>query len=976
MFTSKKYFIFIALVLFTAISFSKNAYAFCLRDCVNGVPIDGDGQCFVIFGQPQNSCNAGAPPNSADAYKYSPSCSGGSCSSTCGGVSYVNCHANIDNSCCPGSPCSDSDPSPNPLVLSSPSNGALVRTTTNTFSWQGVSSWGNSCGGGTNQYQLFIQSSWNGSSPLTNLITSTTNTSYTHTVFNVGVTYYWQVSASNGARTVRSPVRTFKVNSRPYGNITTTRTTACVGQPVTITANISDAESNINQTQINKRQRNAGNTDYAAGSSFQVTSFNDCASASPCNTTTNWTPAAGDVGIWRFGVTAWDVFVSWPGDAGDVNTRCSFNGSATWPTCVNQAGNRDYVDITINTAVVPIAPALSAPANGATGVALSPTFTWTHTGVFGTACGVQSNSYRVDYRVRNTATWTSITAVSTARSAVPTTPLASNTQYEWRVCALNGTSETCSQTSNFWVFTTCANTAPTQAPTLNTPTPSGSDPTIINFSWNAIGAASWGASCNALQRNYKIYIRTSTSSYNIIPNSTTTGLTYSNFAGTRGTTYFWKVVPNNGALDGPYNEGTFTIGNLVQGWLWDVNKSSGNGLCSQGGSDSREITTADTGGTAISVFVSGGTPSTTANSSLSGRSYDLDNVAASPPNRSICATIPAANPNFAYRLKCNGTTDIGSIGSGCASINVNSATTRADLGYELISSGWYSGIGGDIYGQSINLGVPKDSQALGSFLPYLGGTDSVVFASDTASVTNVDNQNRIANSGKYADHISATTANTWLENFSFTAPDGATDLGCSSGILSAGTINPNNVYKIASNCLNNAITSLGNTNYTLSANGVAVIYVYFQSDSQIQFGATNKVFRAANANRKILFILGDQLDVVFSKDLGETVDTNFTTSTSPHVQAAFITDGNITFQANTPSSDPLVPSTPDLSIMVEGPLVSKQTINFNRNKYANNGYPAQVVKFDPNYLDKVASQESSGINEGVSLINISWQLEE
>jgi uncharacterized repeat protein (TIGR01451 family) len=102
----------------------------------------------------------------------------------------------------------------------------------------------------------------------------------------------------------------------------------------------------------------------------------------------------------------------------------------------------------------PDAPSLTAPSNGATNVALQPTFTWT-----GNA--TETESYIID--VATDAAFNNIvyTATVTDTTATPDTALPSNTQFFWRVTAQNECGE--GTPSSTFSFTTI--------PVLHTVTP-------------------------------------------------------------------------------------------------------------------------------------------------------------------------------------------------------------------------------------------------------------------------------------------------------------------------------------------------------------------------------------------------------------------------------------------------------------------------------------------------------------------------
>ncbi|MFO1495430.1 MAG: proprotein convertase P-domain-containing protein [Lysobacterales bacterium] len=89
------------------------------------------------------------------------------------------------------------------------------------------------------------------------------------------------------------------------------------------------------------------------------------------------------------------------------------------------------VDIALNVATIsPVAPTLTAPANGATAVSTTPTFTWNAV--------PQAVSYVVEASTSNTFATTLFSQTVTGTSLVSPVALPTNTQVYWRVRAING----------------------------------------------------------------------------------------------------------------------------------------------------------------------------------------------------------------------------------------------------------------------------------------------------------------------------------------------------------------------------------------------------------------------------------------------------------------------------------------------------------------------------------------------------------
>ncbi len=207
------------------------------------------------------------------------------------------------------------------------------------------------------------------------------------------------------------------------------------------------------------------------------------------------------------------------------------------------------------------APTLSLPANGATGVALSPIFTWT--AVNG------NNGYRIMIATSTgslptnpaTITCSACTVVNTTAantvSYIPPSPLPQGTYY-WQVQAIEPSSSTGTAAwSSVFGFTT--NGVALAAPTLMSPA-NGTTGVAIQptFTWTAVTGNS----------GYRILIATTQAALPTSPSAgTCAGCTISGTAATEsftpgstsfagGTTYYWEVqatAPSGGGLNGTWS---------------------------------------------------------------------------------------------------------------------------------------------------------------------------------------------------------------------------------------------------------------------------------------------------------------------------------------------------------------------------------------------------------------------------------------
>ena len=178
----------------------------------------------------------------------------------------------------------------------------------------------------------------------------------------------------------------------------------------------------------------------------------------------------------------------------------------------------------------PSVPVLTAPANGATGVAVTPTLTWS------TATG--ATSYDVYFGTSSTPPM--VTNVTTTSYAPAT--LSNGTTYYWHIEARNNVGTTDSGAP--WSFTTivAAPAPPTLASPANGATGVSLAPTLT---WNA----STGAT------SYNVYFGTSATPP-LVNNAITTS--YSPGTLTAGVTYYWQIVAMNAGGTGSSSVWSFT----------------------------------------------------------------------------------------------------------------------------------------------------------------------------------------------------------------------------------------------------------------------------------------------------------------------------------------------------------------------------------------------------------------------------------
>ena len=184
----------------------------------------------------------------------------------------------------------------------------------------------------------------------------------------------------------------------------------------------------------------------------------------------------------------------------------------------------------------PPAPALSSPADGATGVAITPTLLWCPSaGAF---------SYRVQVSTSSTFATTVFDQSGITTTSTGVTGLAGSTVHYWRVAASNpdGTSPW----SASWSFTSVTlPSSPPAAPALYFPrNGAGGVSTSPTLQWNAATGAS----------SYRVQVSTtSTFATTVVDRSgiTATSTPVTGLAG--GTLYYWRVSASNYAGSSPWS---------------------------------------------------------------------------------------------------------------------------------------------------------------------------------------------------------------------------------------------------------------------------------------------------------------------------------------------------------------------------------------------------------------------------------------
>jgi len=205
---------------------------------------------------------------------------------------------------------------------------------------------------------------------------------------------------------------------------------------------------------------------------------------------------------------------------------------------------------TVASCTPPSATTLSAPSNGATGVATSTTLSWS------AASG--ATSYDVYFGTTSSpALYTNTASTSLAVSA-----LSNSTIYYWRVVAKNSCGSAASSATNS--FTTVASCTLPSAATLGAPSNGATGvATSTSLSWSVASGAT----------SYDVYFGTS-SSPALYQNTTSTSLAVS--ALSNNTIYYWRVVAKN-ACGSAASSGTNSFTTVATGPVTLINEGAETG---------------------------------------------------------------------------------------------------------------------------------------------------------------------------------------------------------------------------------------------------------------------------------------------------------------------------------------------------------------------------------------------------------------
>lgn len=469
----------------------------------------------------------------------------------------------------------------------------------------------------------------------------------------------------------------------------------------------------------------------------------------------------------------------------------------------------------------------------------------------------------------------------------------------------------------------------------------------VTLSWNAIN--SFGTCCSATcNKRYFVYIGEKGKALQKAA-ELGTNKTSVNVGVVANKTYQWYVMAINtetGAVRSDTWEFTVLPGTqTVTGVIWNS-----TGQACNVDHESTEITRSQLTG---NVSVTAGGVSGTWNTNPSGRSFRVTDVPYGE-NQIICANVPepADMPNFRYVLNCADNSSSGIISKSCATLDVLGPTTR-DLGFRLDSKGWFHSIGGDVYSgcsdciDGISLGLPDSP--LGGFVSYLVNGVAGVFSRSDMSVKDSEGEDRYT-SDDNKQHAEFIGSNFWPRVFQFNPSTESNLISGSvcdnfmSNVLEAGKS-----YSLSRNCMQNGLDNLSDQ-YRVSGDGFVTLFVEADGTSL----DISKEIRSQNDNR---ILLVSEAEVDISPDMGYDSPA---TDSRPNIEMGIVSMDSINFNSN---------GDEDTTIILESPIATKNgAVNFSRDRGLDNGYPAEVVVYNPIYLSEFEAEEQPGLE----VVNILW----
>jgi len=400
-----------------------------------------------------------------------------------------------------------------PTVPSSPNptNGATGIATSPTLSWTSTVS------SGTISFDLYLSTS---PTFTTSTLYSGSGTSTSVSGLSQNTTYYWKaISYANGLNSGWSSVWSF---------------TTATPSPPTVPNNPNPANG---ATGVATSPTLSWTSTVSSG----TISFDLYLSTSPTFTTSTLYSGSGtstSVSVLSQNTTYYWKAISY---ANGTNS----GWSSVW----------SFTTATPSPPSVPINP---NPTNGATGVATSPTLSWTST--------VSSGTISFDLYISTSPTFTTSTLYSGSGTSTSVSVLLQNTTYYWKAISYaNGTN---SGWSSVWSFTTA---------TLSPPTiPSNPNPANGATGLTISPTLSWTSTVSSGTISFDLYISTSpTFATSTLYSGSGTSTSVSGLS--QNTTYYWKAISYaNGFNSGWSSVWSFTTATLLPPTV-PINPNPANG---------------------------------------------------------------------------------------------------------------------------------------------------------------------------------------------------------------------------------------------------------------------------------------------------------------------------------------------------------------------------------------------------------------
>lgn len=336
-------------------------------------------------------------------------------------------------------------------------------------------------------------------------------------------------------------------------------------------------------------------------------------------------------------------------------------------------------------------------------------------------------------------------------------------------------------------------------------------------------------------------------------------------------------------------------------------------------------------------------------------------------NRSlrICATPPTLSDCSSYLAVC----PVGGCLDGITPVPAGTTTARLEI-QEDLKDGWVTSIDGDVKAQNINAGLPCSGGA-----DVSGGfTSSIINLSDDQKKGYLFSKTPVSfgtssliekDKGGWAGNTAVL--DPVLDSLTFKVP--RADIGLVTDLTS---LRVNYLRKIDISRFN-TISAAGTVSYGLGGPGIAVLYIdgtnATSADQEVVI--SNPITQGVYFSDRNLVIVTDH-PVRIKKNVGvNTKVTPFTLAMVPQIQASIISSRGIIVEAESTSG------VSDIPIMIGGPLVSLESISFDRDLLTDNdSIPAQAVKYDPRvlyYLTKLERDNSQTTSyTGLAIYDVQW----